>query len=86
MAIGLERSMGTALHWEWYVHVRTYARQPRVVPVVKVFPDWQAIKVGSRSGVAQIQNLTDFVPDDNLVSRSMQQTSNLLRSSIYGYY
>ena len=85
--MGLERSMGTGIHWEWCVHVRTYARQSRVVPVVKVFPDWQAVKVGSRSGVAQIQNLTDFVPYDNLVSRSMQQKSNLLGSSIqHGYY
>jgi len=81
MAIGLERSMGTALHWEWYVHVRTYASQPRTVPVVKVFPDWQAVSTGKPSGFAQIQNLTEFVPDDNLNSRSMQQTSNLLRSS-----
>ena len=86
MEIGLERNMGMVLHWEWYVHVRTYARQSRVVPVVKVFPDWRAVKVGSRSGWVQIQNLTDFRFGYNLVSRSMQQTSNLLRSSTYGYH
>ena len=78
MEIGLERNMGMVLHWEWYVHVRTYARQSRVVPIVKVFPDWRAVKVGSRSGWVQIQNLTDFVFGYNLVSRSMQQTFNLL--------